>query len=322
MKSIFTSSFLRLLVFVSLFAGYSPSFSSAQTLGFGVAFNTEARLEPELTLSDFDFPKFDLELRLAGLISGPLEFGVKMRQDRSSGPLGNAMVQAHYDFSSEGQTQFLLEARGVFGPISASAGWQIFNTLPGTFNLDEAFRDIRPRLEGTGMVFDLGVSYRLSRTLIVSAAPSLYTVADQGLAFRLNADLKFAKLFNPNDASIVVLGYSAPNNETSFAAIGFEIDVNERTLPPMVASVWVGAGTEGVAPGVRGSFRQTIPELNAQYGAELGLEPYRTDTMPYRLSSFYEQELWQGKIRGDLHVGLDDPNVAPVTLKVSYALPF
>ena len=298
------------------------SLSQAQELGFGVFLNTDFRLEPEITLRDLDLSDVNVELRLAGGISGPIEFGARLRQDISSGPLGNSRVRAQYDFSTLGGTQFLLQASGVIGPVAANAGWQIFNTLPGSFDFAEAFADVRPRLAGSGMAFDLGASYRINRTLIVSAYPSLYLVSGDGSGFRLNADLRFARLFDPNDASVLLLGYLEPGGESSFAAFGFEFDFNERTLPPIVASAWLGAGSNGFAPGLRASISQRLPDINASYGAELGLEPYRTDIMPYRLSGFYEQELGSGNLRGDVYAALGDETVPPLTLKVSYALPF
>lgn len=298
------------------------SLSQAQELGFGVFLNTDFRLEPEITLRDLDLSDVNLELRLAGGISGPIEFGARLRQDTSSGPLGNSRVQAQYDFSTLGGTQFLLQANGVIGPVAANAGWQIFNTLPGDFDFAEAFTDVRPRLAVNGMAFDLGASYRINRTLIVSAYPSLYLVSGDGLGFRLNADLRFARLFDPNDASVLLLGYLEPGGESSFAAFGFEFDFNERSLPPIVASAWLGAGSNGFAPGLRASISQRLPDINASYGAELGLEPYRTDIMPYRLNGFYEQEFGNGNLRGDVYAALGDETVPPLTLKVSYALPF
>jgi hypothetical protein len=301
--------------------------NQAQELGFGIFLNTDFRLEPEITLKDLDLSDVNVELRLAGGISGPLEFGAKLRQDISSGPLGNSRVQAQYDFSTLGGTQFLLQANGVIGPVAANAGWQIFNTLPGDFDFAEAFTEVRPRLAGSGMAFDLGATYRINRTLIVSAYPSLYLVDDNGLGFRLNADLRLARLFDPNDASVLLLGYLEPGGESSFAAFGFEFDFNERSLPPIVASAWLGAGSNGFAPGLRASISQRLPDVAASYGAELGLEPYRTDIMPYRLNGYYEQELGSGSLRGDVYAALGNDDVSensvpPLTLKVSYALPF
>jgi hypothetical protein len=296
--------------------------SQAQELGFGVFLNTDFRLEPEVTVRDLDLSDVNVELRLAGGVSGPIEFGVKLRQDTSSGPLGNSRVRAQYDFSTLGRTQFLLQANGVIGPVAANAGWQIFNTLPGSFDFAEAFTDVRPRLAGSGMAFDLGATYRINRTLIVSAYPSLYLVSGDGLGFRLNANLRFARLFDPNDASILLLGYLEPGNASSFAAFGFEFDFNERSLPPMVASAWLGAGSNGFAPGFRASISQSLPDINANYGAELGLEPYRTDIIPYRLNGYYEQGLGSGNLRGDVYAALGDDTVPPLTLKVSYVLPF
>jgi hypothetical protein len=306
-----------LLLLLSLF-----TLSQAQELGFGVFLDTGVSLEPEVTLRDLDLSDVKVDLRLALDLDGGIEFGTKFRQDTSSGPLGNSRVQAQYDFSTLGGTQFLLQANGVIGPVAANAGWQIFNTLPGEFDFAEAFTDVRPRILGSGMAFDLGATYRISRTLIVSAYPSLYLVSGDGLGLRLNADLRFARLFDPNDASVLLLGYLEPGNESGFAAFGFEFDFNERSLPPIVASAWLGAGSNGFAPGLRASISQRLTDINANYGAELGLEPYRTDIMPYRLNGYYEQQLGSGNLRGDIFAALGDETVPPLTLKVSYALPF
>ncbi len=294
----------------------------AQDLEFGIFFNTNALIEPELKLTDLDMSGVDVELRLAGGISGPLEFGAKLRQDTSFSALGNVTVQTQYDFSTLGQTQFLLAANGVIGSVAANARWQIFNALPGTFDFAEAFSDVRPRLSGNGVAFDAGASYRINRTLIVSGHPSLYLVAGDGIGGRLNADLRLAKLFDPNDASILLLGYLEPGGDSNFAAFGFEFDFNERSLPPIVASAWLGAGSNGFAPGLRASISQRLTDMNASYGAEVGLEPYRTDIMPYRLNGFYEQQLGGGTLRGDVFGALGDESVPALTIKASYALPF
>ncbi len=295
---------------------------SAQELEFRLFVNTDLRFEPEVKLTDLAMSGVDVELRLAGGISGPLEFGAKLRQDTSFSALGNVTVQTQYDVSTSGGTQFLLEANGVIGSVAANAGWQIFNTLPGEFDFAEAFTDVRPRLSGSGMAFDLGASYRLSRTLILSAYPSLYLVSGDGIGGRLSADLRLAKVFDPNDASLLLLAYLEPGGESNFAAFGFEFDFNERSLPPIVASAWLGAGSRGFAPGLRASISQRLSDIAASYGAELGLEPYRTDIMPYRLSGFYEQELGGGKLRGDVFASLGDESVPALTIKASYALPF
>jgi hypothetical protein len=295
--------------------------AQAQDLEFGLFFNTDLRFEPEIKLTDLDMSGVDVELRLAGGVSGPVEFGAKFRQDTSFSALGNVTIEAQYDVQGFGGTQFLLAANGVIGSVAANAGWQIFNTLPGTFDFSEAFSDVRPRLEGSGMAFDVGATYRLNRTLILSAYPSLYVVSGSGIGGRLNADLKLAKLFDPNDSSVLLLGYLEPGGDTNFVAFGFEYDLNERSLPPIAASLWLGAGSNGFAPGLRASITQRLGS-SASYGAEVGLEPYRTDIMPYRLSGFYEQELGGGKLRGDVLAALGDESVPALTIKAGYALPF
>ncbi len=306
--------------FILLFTFFT--LAQAQYLEFGVFLSSDFWLEPEVKLTDLDMSGVDVELRLAGVMSGPLEFGAKFRQDTTLGPVGNVTIQTQYDVSTSGQTQLLLQANGVVGSVAANIGWQIFNSLPGEFDFTEAFSDVRPRLNGNGMAFDAGATYRINRTLILSAYPSLYFVSGDGLGLRLNADLRLAKLFDPNDASILLLGYLEPGGESNFAAFGFEFDLNERSLPPIVASAWLGAGSKGFGPGLRASISQSLTNLDARYGAEFGLEPYRTDIMPYRLNGFYEQELGSGKFRGDIFAAFGDESVPPLTLKVSYALPF
>jgi hypothetical protein len=296
--------------------------AQAQKLEFGLFFNTDVLFEPEIKLTGLEMSGVDVDLRLAGGVSGPIEFGTKFRQDTSFSALGNVTIQAQYDVSTFGETQFLLRGNGVVGSVAASAGWQIFNSLPGTFNYAEAFSDVRPRVLGDGMAFDVGASYRINRTLILSAHPSLYIVAGDGIGGRLNADLKLAKLFDPNDGSILLLSYLEPGGDSNFAAFGFEFDFNERSLPPMVASAWLGFGSKGFAPGLRASISQRLTSISANYGAELGIEPYRTDTMPYRLNGFYEQQLGSGTLRGDMFAAFGDESVPALTLKASYVLPF
>lgn len=296
--------------------------AQAQDLNFGLFVDTELLLEPEVKLTQLDMSGIDVDLRLAGGISGPIEFGAKFRQDTSYSALGNVTLQAQYDVSTFGSTQFLLRGNGVIGSVAASAGWQLFNALPGTFDYAEAFSDVRPRLFGSGMAFDLGATYRINRTLILSASPSLYAVAGDGIGGRLNADLRLARLFDPNDGSILLLSYLEPGGESNFAAFGFEFDFNERSLPPITASGWLGFGSKGFGPGLRASISQRLNSINATYGAELGLEPYRTDTMPYRLNGFYEQQLGDGRLRGDVFGALGDESVPALTVKASYALPF
>jgi hypothetical protein len=307
----------RLIFFLFLLASVQ-----AQDLEFGLFFNTDLLLEPEVKVTGLDLSGLDVDLRLAGAVSGPVEFGAKFRQDTSFSALGNITVRAQYDASTLGQTQFLLGANGVIGSVAAEIGWQLFNAVPGTFDYAEAFDDPRPRVVGSGMAFDIGATYRINRTVILSAAPSLYFVSGDGIGGRLNADLKLARLFDPNDGSILLLSYLEPGGESNFAAFGFEFDFNERSLPPITASGWLGFGSKGFGPGLRASITQGLSSIDASYGAELGLEPYRTDTMPYRLSGFYEQELGGGTLRGDVFGALGDESVPALTVKASYALPF
>jgi hypothetical protein len=291
--------------------------AQAQTLYFAVSINSLLQIEPELRLENLEFEDTKIDLRVA--YQKDLEFGVAMRQSTSFGPLGNIALEGQADVSSTGQYQISLNAKGVIAALAASLGGSIFNVLPGGFQGIEAFTLSRPRFT-KGSSLDMGLSYRLSRNEVLSAYPSLYFLED-GFAGKLDADYKIYKRFEPHDASFLLQTYLSPVGH-HYGAVGFQFDLNDKTLPSMTASAWLGLGHQGIWPGLKASLSQTFKSIDGKLGISLGLEPYRTDFIPYYFQASYSQHFDFGVLEAHLYSSLGTEHMSSVGFQVGYAYKF
>ena len=291
--------------------------TQSQTLHFAVSATSHLGIEPELKLTQLELRGTKIDLRLA--YQDVLEFGLRMRQTTSFGPVGNITLEGQADIASNGKYQLSLSADGVIGSVAANLDGHIFNTLPGTFNLSEAFETTRPHF-AQGSSLGMGLSYRLSRNQVLSAYPSLYFL-QEGFAATLEADFKIYKFFEPHDVSFLLQAYLSPSGKT-YTALGFQFDLNEKNLPSMAASAWLSLGSQGLLPGLRASLSQSFKSTNSKLGVSLGLEPYRSDFIPYYLQASYTQAFDFGTLEANLYTALGTETVAPLTLKIGYAYKF
>ena len=216
--------------------------SEAQTLHFAVSTNSYGHVEPEIRFTNVELKDTKIDLRLA--YQAATEFGVTMRQTTSFGPVGNISLEGQADVLSTGDYQLFLNADGVIASVAANLSASLFSALPGTFDIGEAFTNTRPRFT-QGSSLDIGLSYRLSRNEVLSAYSSLYFL-EEGFATKLDADFKIYKLFEPHDATFLLQTYLSPVGH-SYGAIGFQFDLNDKTLPSLATSVWLSLGDQGLS---------------------------------------------------------------------------
>jgi hypothetical protein len=301
-----------LLLMLNLFLVLSAA--QAQTLHFGLS---APLLEPEIILEDLELSDTRIDLRLA--YQETLEFGVSMSQTTSLGPVGNVALLGQADVATSGHYQVSLAAEGVIGSVAASLEGKLFKGLPGIFSLHEAFENTRPRYKA-GSSLDIGLSYRLSRNQVISAYPSFYFLPE-GFATKLEADYKLYKLFEPHDGSFLLQAYVSPEQKT-YAALGFQFDLNDKDLPSIAASAWLSLGHQGFLPGLKASLSQSFKPIEGKLSLSLGLEPYRSDFIPYYLQASYTQALGSGVLEANLYTALGTRELAPITLKVGYGYRF
>lgn len=295
----------------------STGASLAQTLEFGLTTNSTLQFEPEITLSNLSLRDTRLALRLAGGISGPLEFGLQMRETSSFGPAGNILLTGQADLNSLGAYDLSLGAEGVIASIAASLKSSVFNTEAGAFVLADAFTDdTRASFPVTdwAAAFDLSFSYRLNRGLILNAAPSFYISSGQSIGGRLGLETRLLKLFSDDDLSFKALAYLSPGASNGYGAFGIDYKVNQRRLPAMNASLWLGAGTKGIWPGLEASISQKLSDLNLAYSASLWLEPFRTDMPLLRANANLDYSLATGTLGTSLFARYADQPDLSLTL--------
>jgi hypothetical protein len=171
-----------------------------------------------------------------------------------------------------------------------------------------------------GSSIDMGLSYRLSRTQVLSAYPSLYFF-DEGFAAKLEVDYKLYKFFDPNDASFLLQAYVSPDHK-AFGAIGFQFDLNEKNLPSIAASAWLSLGHQGLLPGAKASLTQSFKTIDSRLNLSLGLEPYRSDFIPYYLRATYTHSVGVGVLEANVYTALGARGMAPLTVNIGYTYKF
>lgn len=299
--------------------------TTAQT--FGVALSRTPALEPELTVTDLSVGTAKVELRVAGGVAGPLEFGVSARETTSFGPLGNLVVRSSAKLDSTGRFDFGLGAQGVVASVAAQAQLSLFTAEVGRFEVAEAFaEEARPFLLAApldfGAALDLSASYRVSRRFIASAAPSLYFTDAAGVGGRVALEGRFVKLVGPDDLRARALVYANPAG-AGFGAAGLEYSLNRRGLPNARLALWAGLNGEGLSPGANLRLSQPLKSLGASYSLLLAAEPYRTDLLPYRAAATYRQNVGPGALEASFYGTLSPRGSVPaLSFRVGYSLPF
>jgi hypothetical protein len=309
---------MRSLVLVWVWLSCFNSF--AQNLRFGIM-GSSAQLEPEITLQKLELGETSIDLRLAGNPQTGLEFGLFMKQNQFFGPLGNLALSSSLELSTKANYAVSLAAEGVIASIAASLKGSLSNAPPGTFQSTSSFQnDSRVLLLTEGSLagsLELKARYRLSRALIISADPSLF-FTDDGPSLHLAASMLWPRLFDPDDASLWLEGYLAPQG-LGYAALGLGYDLNRRSLPALQAKIWLGLSDRGLFPGLQAEFRQRLQVLDASYGADLWLEPYRQDLPVFRARAFYQQAIGYGTISAEI-LSSSGGTLTPFMLGMSYQI--
>ena len=318
----------RFSVLLILLLTFAPA--SAQTLGFGLGFTSDLLLEPELTLSDVEIGESKLSLRLAGGVSGPLEFGISARETQSFGPLGNLTFYSEGAFKDAG-FKVDLGAEGVIATVAGTANLSLSTVQPGSLNASELYSATPHSFLGDGKEnalkaqLGLSASYRLNRSIILNAEPNISyvdTVSKEGAGASLKTNVRFVRFVDRDDAYIYLNAQVAPL-EGDYAALGVGYDLNRRNLPNLQGSLWLGLSADGVLPGMGLELSQTFRELGARYSLNLNAEPFRADVLPYRAGLSYTQTFGQNSVQLEAYGTLENTfDAAAFVTKLSYLRDF
>lgn len=301
--------------------------AGAQTFGVALSYN-DARLEPEVQLRELAAGDVLLDLRVAGGLTGPLEFGGVGRFRSSFGPLGTVSAAAHLDVSTAGAFDVGLDGSGALAATGLDAELSVFNRNPGAFSPTAAYTlGARPFLPtaalepGVGAHLRVGATQRLGRTLLLEAVPELLYLSGTGAGAGLDLRLQFRRLVESDNGVALLEGSTGPGAGRGFVAGGAEYQLNRRGLPSLSAALLLGSGPSGVAPGLRASASGEVGRFS--YRAELAAEPYRATAPPYRANLAAGTALGPGALGLEFGAALaNDFGVPPVLLRGSYAFRF
>lgn len=311
-----------------LFTLLSFSIAWAQTLDIGAWLDSRLKVEPELSIGDVQYKGVTFQARLAGAVSGPLEFGLGASSDIPLSLVGNLSLQARADADTAGGFSIRAAGSGVLGKVAAQAGIAAYNVNPGHFEIADGFdAEARARLPAAllrgqaAFTLTLGGTYRTSRLTVLTLTPSLTYLSGSGVGTGLRGALQLRRLNGPDDGVIELAADLRPGGGAGYAAAGFEYRLNRRDLPLVRASLWLGAGTRGLWPGARLSLGQKLKSFS--YQLELAAEPYRTDALPYRASATVSVPAGPGTAHFTLlATPTPDADIAPLTVEGGYRLGF
>ena len=315
----------RTLLFAAALA--LASTGCAQTFGVALSYNDE-QLEPEVQLRDLAAGGLLIDLRAAGGLTGPVEFGAVGRFRSSFGPLGTVSAAAHADVDLAGAFDLGLDGSGALAATGLDAEVNVFNRNPGAFSPTAAyalrshpFLPVSALEPGVGAHLRFGATQRLGRTLLLEAAPELTYLSGTGVGAGLDLRLQFRRLIESDNGVALLEGSSGPGAGRGFFAGGAEYQLNRRGLPSLSAALLLGSGPSGVAPGVRASASGEVARFS--YRAEVAAEPYRRAAPPYRANVAVGTALGPGALGLELGAALaNDFGVPPVLLRGSYAFRF
>mgnify|MGYP000441838154 CR=1 FL=1 len=315
-----------LLVFFAIVVILAPR-GTAQTLGFSVSATNTLLLEPVVTINGIDVGESELSLRLAGGVSGPLELSLKVRETQSFGPLGNLTFYSEGAFRG-GDFMVGLGAEGVIATVAGKATLSLSTIEAGKLEDTERYSATPESFFQSGsdkaLKAELGLSasYRLNRSLILTAAPDIYYVNDAGAGVTFKTNVRFVRLIDRDDGYIYLNGHlSALDND--YAALGVAYDLNRRGLPNLQGSLWLGLNANGIRPGAGLELSQSFRDSGTRYRLNLHVEPFRTDILPYRARLILTQSLGENEVQleayGTLRNSFDTPLL---TGKASYLWTF
>lgn len=310
---------LRILIAALLLPLAGPAV--AQTVEFGVAYPPSPSAGPrvEVVFNGVPAERGTVGLRLAA--GGELELGLRLREAGSLATVGNLITTLAAHGSTGGRYTVAFTARGVLGPAALRLRASAFDGRRSLAPLAEGEFSELPLLGAGGAVLGLevGVSYRLSRALIVDLAPALLLRGGR-LGAGFGGEARLVRFDGRNDLSLLLHLFAEPGSERLTAAVGAGYTFNRRRAPSWTASGWLGWGPDGLAPGARLSGSQRLE--NGNLNLLLAAEPYRLDRWPYRLDVTYERGLGNGELVVGLLAGLEPDSGWRAGGRAAYRLPF
>ncbi len=323
----FHSKFLSTLYLsFILFTSLALTLASAQTVTLG-ANTSSAGFEPDIRLSGLRAEGLTFGLRAAlDLDAARFEGGANTRFSTSLGPIGNLAVTGAADADTDGAFAVSVRGDGVLGPVAARARLDAFNVNPGRFAPEDLFSDARPFLLATpaeetfAAQLGVGLTYRVSRTRILTLDPDLIYLRGGGLGVRGTGALELRRLRGRDNGLVLAEGYLAPETQAGYGAIGFTYALNERSLPTIRGSLLVSAGSEGLLPGARFSVQK---RGSVDYSLEVKAEPYRVDAPRVSAEASLAGALGDGTLRTTLLAApTEDFGVPLFTLRSAYQFEF
>lgn len=240
----------------------------AQALGFAVRFEA-MRVEGGTAT---------LELGYEG---GAARVGLGVAANRAFGPLGNVIVEGWGALRTDAAAEGRLGARGVVGPVAVRVTAVAFGARPAAFRSGVVASAERPVLAGAALGFQVGLTARLDRNLILEFDPELYLAG--GAHWRGEARLRLLKLFGDNEFDLVARGYAGPGGASRDAAVGIGVTLPRGRAPDWSFAALVGWSPAGPALGARASLAEDLGP--ARVGVDAAFEPYRHDVAALRVAA-------------------------------------
>jgi hypothetical protein len=299
--------------------------AQGQSVEFAVAYPPEEAGSPGLRVAFEGMPSAaatgqrTASLRLS--LGDELALGVRLRQAGSLASIGSVVTTLAADGSTGGRHQLALSGRGSVGPLALRVRGSVSDGIEPLWPLNERSFTPLPLLGAGPPLFglELGGAYRVSRQLIVDAAPGLFLRGGR-LGARLDGEVRLVRAVGGDDLSLLLHAFAEPGFARAAGALGAGYTVNRRRAPSWTLAALVGWGPAGLLPGARveGAERLAAGGLRLS----MALEPYRLDTWPYRLELGYEHQLGVGELVLVAQAGLEPDSGWQLGGRAGYRLPF
>lgn len=261
---------------------------SAQTLHVGAGARADGAVHPDLWVRvEGVRPAHAAPATLAVELRGPRPvLGLALSTNQSFGPLGNLVFDvwgslAEHPSGGTAAAEGAFSVRGVLGPAALRLTLLGFGADVGTFRPASLASAERPSLAGPAGGLQTSVTYRVSREVIVEAAPELYLTSG-GLALRADGHLRLLRALGDNELRFDLHAYAAPGFRESAAAIGAAVTFPRGREPDVTVGAAVGFAPWGVWPGAHVNLGQRLGRVRLDLAA--AIEPYRLDVPALRLS--------------------------------------
>jgi hypothetical protein len=257
-------------------------------------------------------------LRLAA--GDELELGLRLREAGSLATVGNLVFELAADGSTGDRYALAMGARGVLGPLALRLRGSVSDGDEPLAPLPENYFGPLPRL-GPGpalLGLEVGGIYRVSRRVIVDAAPALFLRSGE-LGGRLTGEVRLIRAVGDDDLSFLLHAFGEPGLARATSAVGLGYNLNRRRAPSWSASAWFGWNGGTPLPGLRLKGSDRLADGRAT--VELALEPYRLDAWPYRALVGFDRDLGSGELRLGLDAGLEPSSGWRLAARVGYRVP-